>query len=127
MTEFAKRWREKIKPLVDACVPDQRAIEIIGLEEGDGLMPEEVQYLEWLSKKHKDLYGTYRIWVMNRLVEEAIEDEQESDAKNFIVEILNTLEDHEYFNNIFGGDDNNDEWKKLVALRKGLRSVLKLL
>lgn len=80
-----------------------------------------------MSKKYKDLYGMYYISNMISKVEHALADGRKSAVEFAVCMVYEVLNRPSYFQNVFDGDANNEEWKTRVALRDGLYKLMSAL
>ncbi len=124
MSAFSKLWDTEVKALAKACVTEPRLIEL--MTKGDSYKPtqEEKTYLDEVSKKYLDLYGMYYISDLIWRIEHALADGREWQAGIAIANVYSTLADESYFQNVFNGDEANEEWKTRKALRDGLKKLM---
>lgn len=124
MNTFSEIWRTEVKELAEACVPEPDLVRLMSKEENYQPTEDEKKYLESISGKYKDPSGMYYISNMIWRIEHELFHERVEGAKLAIVRILATLDSASYFQNVFGGDENNEEWKTRAALRDGLHKLL---
>jgi hypothetical protein len=122
--KFVELWDEKVSKLAKACLPEKRLLELFAKGENYEPNDDEKKYLEEISQKYKDLYGMYYISDMCWRIEHALADHRTPMAKIAILNVVSTLDSESYFQNVFGGDAKNEEWKNLDALRKGLHELM---
>ena len=68
----------------------------------------------------------YYISEMIRKVDDDLAENREARAileVNYVYRILNN---QKYFNDVFGGNKDNEEWKKRVALKNGIERLFNL-
>ena len=85
---------------------------------------EEKQYLKSIEGKYKDIYGMYYITDKAWQIEHALKDGREAIAILSITKIYEVLNSASYFQNVFHGDENDEEWKTRAALRDGLSKLI---
>jgi len=126
MTTFSEIWSTDVKPLASACVEEARIVQLIGLGENYKPNQEEKEYINSVSGMYKDCYGMYYISEMIRKVDDDLAENREAQAileVNYVYRILNN---QKYFNDVFGGNKDNEEWKKRVALKNGIERLFNL-
>ena len=125
MSQFSDLWDHEVKQLADACTPERRWIELC--LKGDNYQPtdEEKQYVTELDKKYKDLWGQFYISQMAWRIEHGLMDQGRTlpAAMISIEEVLETLTSDSYFQNVFKGNAEDEEWKTRAALRDGLKKL----
>ena len=124
MTTFSTIWDTEVKKLAEACVAEPKLVQIISKGKGYELSKEENEYLESISGKYKDPYGMYYISDMIWRVEHALADDRTVIAKLAVSAVYEVLNRPSYFENLFQNDENNEEWKKIKELRKGLYKLM---
>ena len=95
-------------------------------EPGQGYEPtqEEKEYLKSINEKYKDIYGMYYISDMIWRVEHALADGRKPIAGLAIAQVYEVLNRPSYFQDVFGGNENDEEWKTRAALKDGLYKLL---
>ena len=126
MTTFSKIWDTEVKPLAKACVTEPELIRLMSQREGYELTQEEKEYIETISEKYRDIFGMYYISDMIWRVEHALADNREAAAILAIAQVYAVLSRPSYFQDVFLGDENDEEWKTRVALRTGLYTLMNL-
>lgn len=124
MTTFSNLWDTEVKQLAQACVTEPKLIQLMGKSNSYEPTDEEKKYLKEMSEKYKDIYGMYYISDMIWRVEHALADRRQSMAGLAITQIYDVLNRPSYFQNVFSGNEDDEEWKKRAALRDGLRKLL---
>ena len=124
MTTFSKIWDTEVKKLAEACVTEPELVRL--MSKGEGYEPNEGEkrYLESIKGKYKDIYGMYYISDMIWQVEYALKYEREEAARFSIVRIYEVLNSPSYFQNVFKGNEDDEEWKNRAALRDGLYKLI---
>lgn len=124
MTTFSKIWDTEVKKLAEACVTEPELVRLMC--QGDGYEPteKEKEYLKSIKEKYKDIYGMYCISDMIWQVEHAIADARKSMAVLAISQVYEVLNRPSYFQNVFNGNENDEEWKTRAALRDGLYKLM---
>ena len=126
MTTFSKIWDTEVKPLAKACVTEPELVRLMSQSKDYEPTQEEKEYLESISGKYNDIYGMYYISDMIWKVEHALADDRKAAADLAIAQIYAVLNRPSYFQNVFLGDENDEEWKTRVALRTGLYKLMNL-
>jgi hypothetical protein len=121
MTAFSKLWDTEVKPLAQACVAEP---ELVRLMEKEKPSTEEKEYFEITSPKYKDIFGMYYISNMISKVDHALADGRQSAAEFAVCGVYEVLNRSSYFQNVFDGDETNEEWKTRAALRDGLHKLM---
>ena len=117
-------WDTEVKALASACVTEKEYIHILCTKEDPSeLTPEETKLLEEVGKKYKDPVGMYYISDMIWRVEHALADGRDFMAKMATDKIYETISRASYLENVFSGDESSDEWKRIAALRDGLKKL----
>lgn len=124
MTPFSNLWDKKVKQLAQACVTEPELIKLLCKDNSYEPTDEEKEYLGKMCEKYKDIFGMYYISDMIWRVEHALADGRESMAVLAISETYNALNQPDYFQNIFNGNEDDEEWKTRAALRDGLNELL---
>lgn len=124
MTTFSKIWYTEVKKLAEACITEPKLVQLMSMGEDYEPNEEEKQYLKSIEGKYKDIYGMYYIADMVWHVEHALADGREAIARFSITKIYATLNSSSYFQNIFHGNENDEEWKNIAALRDGLQKLI---
>lgn len=124
MTTFSKIWHTEVKPLALACVTEPEFVRLMSQNESHKLTHEEETYLHSLARKYKDLYGMCYISSMISEVEHALADGRKTAADFAIARVYNVLNSPSYFQNVFHGNEDDEEWKKRSALRNGLYKLM---
>lgn len=124
MTTFSKIWDTEVKKLAEACVTEPEFVRLMC--QGDGYEPteKEKEYLKSIKGKYKDIYGIYYISDMIWKVEHAIADARKCMAILAISQVYEILNRPSYFQNVFNGNENDEEWKTRAALRDGLYKLM---
>lgn len=126
MTTFSKIWDTEVKPLAKACVAEPELVRLMSQGKGYEPSQEEKEYLESISGKYKDTYGMYYISNMIWKVEHALADGIKAVAELAIIQVYEVLNRPSYFQNVFLGNENDEEWKTRAALRDGLYKLIHL-
>ena len=126
MTTFSKIWDTEVKPLAKACVTEPELVRLMSQSKDYEPTQEEKEYLESISGKYKDTCGMYYISDMIWRVEHALADDREAAANLAIAQVYAVLNRPSYFQDVFLGDENDEEWKTRVALRTGLYKLMNL-
>lgn len=124
MTTFSKIWDTEVKQLAQACVTEPELVRLMSQSEGYEPSKEEKEYLEKIAGKYKDTYGMYYISDMIWKVEHALADGRKSIADLAIAQVYEVLNRPSYFQNVFLGNENDEEWKTRAALRDGLYKLM---
>ena len=124
MTAFSKIWGTEVKKLAQACVTEPELVRLMNQDEGYKPSKEEKEYLKGISKKYKDVYGMYYISNMIWKVEHALADGKKEVAGLAIAQVYEVLNRPSYFQNVFQGNENDEEWKTRKALRDGLYKLM---
>ena len=124
MTRFSIIWDTEVKSLAKACVKEPELVRLMGLSEDYKPSKEEKEYVQSLSGKYKDPYGMYYISNMIGKVEHALADGRTNIAELAIAQVYEVINRPTYFQNVFQGDENNEEWKTRAALRDGLYKLM---
>ena len=124
MTTFSNLWDTEVKQLANACVTEPKLIQLMCKDNSYEPNDEEKEYLNEMSKKYKDIYGMYCISDMIWRVEHALADGRQSMAGLAIAEVYSVLNRPSYFQNVFNGNEDDEEWKTRAALRDGLRKLM---
>ena len=120
MTKFTKLWDEE-----KACVREPRLVEIMGKPEEYEPTAEEQAYIKDVLSKYKDVHGMYHISHMIWRIEHELADGREESAKFAVVQVLSVLNSPTYIPNVFKNDLEDEECKTRIALRDGLKRLLK--
>lgn len=126
MSKFADIWDSEVKQLAVACVAEPKLVELMSRDEGYELSKEEKEYLSSIKGKYKDCYGMFHISNMIWQVEHSLADGRDHLAEFAISGVYEVLDRPSYFQNVFKGNEDDDEWKTRAALRDGLRKLLYL-
>lgn len=124
MSKFSEIWDTEVKQLAINCIAEPRLVEIMGRGEEADLTEEENEYLDSVVKNYKDIYGMYYISHMIWQVEHSLADGRDAMASLAVFEIYTVLDQPSYFQDVFKGDENDEEWKTRAALRDGLRKLI---
>lgn len=124
MTTFSRIWDTEVKKLAEACVTEPELIRLMCKSETYKPTKKEKEYLKSIERKYKDIYGMYYISNMIWEVEHALADGRKESAKVAISFVYETLSSESYFENVFHGNANDEEWKTRAALRDGLYKLL---
>ena len=124
MTTFSKIWDNEVKQLAKACVTEPELVRLMSQSEGYEPSREEKEYLESIFGKYKDAYGMYYISNMIWKVEHALADGRIAIAELVIAEVYEVLNRPSYFQNVFQGNENDEEWKTRAALKDGLYKLM---
>lgn len=124
MTEFEKMWDSEVKKLAEDCVTEPELVRLMGKSEGYEPTEKEKEYLKSIGEKYKDTYGMFYISNMIWQVEHALADSREYSAALSISQIYQVLSSDSYFQNVFEGNEESDEWKTRAALRDGLEKLM---
>ena len=124
MTTFSKIWDTEVKQLANACVTEPKLVQLLSRDESYEPTRKDKEYLESLSGKYKDLYGMYSISDMIWRVDHALADGNINTAELAVRLVYVVLNSSSYFNSVFDGDENNEEWKSRKALRDGLHKLI---
>ena len=124
MTTFSKLWDTEVKQLAEACVSEPKFIRLMCKGENYQMNDEEKEYFKKTLFKYKDLCGMYYISDMIWQVEHALADGRQYVAEFAISQIYSCLNSPSYFQNVFNGNEDSEEWKARVALRDGLHKLL---
>ncbi|MBO5141954.1 MAG: hypothetical protein J6C46_02965 [Clostridia bacterium] len=124
MTTFSKIWDTEVKQLAKACVTEPKLVRLMSQGEGYEPSQDEKEYLESISAKYKDIYGMYYISDMIWKVEHALADGRKAEACLAIAQVYEVLNGPSYFQNLFLGNENDEEWKTRAALRDGLYKLM---
>jgi len=124
MQTFSKIWSTEVKPLAEACLIDNKLVEL--LIKGDSYQPteSEMEYLNTIAEKYVDVPGIPYIYDMIVKVEHALADNRKESALFAITHVYTVLNSPSYFQNVFNSDENNEEWKTRKSLRDGLYKLL---
>ncbi len=126
MTTFSKIWDTEVKKLAEACVAEPKLVRLMGQGEGYEPTETEKEYLKSIEGKYKDPYGMHYISDMIFRVEHALADSREPLAGIAILNVYEVLNRPSYFQDVFNGNANDEEWKTRAALRDGLHKLLNL-
>ena len=124
MTTFSRIWDTEVKKLAEACVTEPELIRLMYQSEDYKPTEKEKEYLESVKRKYKDIYGMYYISDMIWNVEHALADGRKEAAKVAITFVCEVLNSESYFQNVFHGNANDEEWKTRAKLRDGLYKLL---
>lgn len=124
MTTFSKIWDTEVKTLAKACVTEPELIRLMCQSEDYKPTEKEKEYLKSIEKKYKDIYGMYYISKMIWEVEFALADNRIEIAKLAIENVYAVLNSESYFQKVFCGNANDEEWKTRAALRDGLYKLI---
>lgn len=125
MTTFSKIWYTEVKPLAQACVTEPELVRLMSQSKGcEEPSKEEKEYIKRITEKYKDIYGMYYISDMIWKVEHALADGRKALADLAIARVYEVLNRPSYFQNVFFGDENDEEWKTRAALRDGLYKLM---
>jgi len=117
MTIFSKIWDTEVKKLAEACIAEPELVRLMFQGEGYEPNEKEKEYLKSIEGKYKDTYGMYYISDMIWRVEHAL-------AGLAIAQVYDVLNCPSYFQNVFNGNENDEEWKTRAALRDGLYKLM---
>lgn len=124
MTTFSKLWDTEVKQLAEACVTESKLIRLMCKRDSYEPSDEEKEYLKSMCEKYKDIYGMYYISDMIWRVEHALADGRQPMARLAITQVYSVLNEPSYFQNVFNGNEDDEEWKTRVALRDGLCKLM---
>ena len=124
MTTFSKIWDTEVKKLAEACVTEPELVRLMRMGEGYEPNEEEKEYLKSISGKYKDTYGMYYISDMIWRVEHALAEAREDMARLAIAHVYDVLNSTSYFQNVFKGNENDEEWQTRAVLRDGLYKLI---
>lgn len=124
MQTFSRIWGTEVKPLAEACLIDNKLVEL--LTRGNEYTPTEaeIEYLNTIAEKYADVPGIAYIYDMILKVEHALADNKKEAAMLAITHVYKVLNSPSYFQNVFNSDENNEEWKTRKALRDGLYKLI---
>jgi hypothetical protein len=125
MSAFSTIWDNEVKALAQACVTDPKLVRLMMQSEGYKPTAEEEAYLNEVSGKYHDPYGMFYISDLIWRVEHALADGRECQANIALLNVYSALASSDYLPNVFKGDDTSEEWKSRVALRDGLKKLIK--
>lgn len=126
MSKFADIWDSEVKQLAVACVAEPKLVELMSRGEDYEPNEEEKEYLSSIKGKYKDRYGMFYISDMIWQVEHSLADGRDYLAELAVSEVYDVLDRPSYFQNVFKGNEDDDEWKTRAALRDGLHKLLYL-
>jgi hypothetical protein len=113
--EFSVLWDTEVKKQIQKCTPEYETLrKMDNVSEADA----KILYEEIQAKGYHDVYGQYVIGNLIWVVEHALADDRLD--LNFIStfsQIRGTLNDDEYWGNVFGVEIECDEAKELMKLR----------
>jgi hypothetical protein len=120
-----KRWNEEVRELSIKCV-DREFVGIIRKQnDGGTLTEEEKQILNIRTIKYADVYTMINISFMIFRIEYALYDNRDLKACKAVCEILDVLNNEDYWIYTYPGDKINfEEAQNLLKLREGLRSCI---
>lgn len=124
MQIFSKIWSTEVKPLAEACLIDDKIVQL--LTKGEDYQPteSEMEYLNNIANKYKDVPGIPYIYDMIIKVEHALADNKKDLAMLAITHVYTVLNSPSYFQRVFNSDENNEEWQTRKALRDGLSKLI---
>ena len=124
MTAFSKIWDTEVKKLAEACVTEPKLVQLMCKGENYEPNEEEKEYLKSIKGKYKDKYGMYYISDMIWQVEHALADGREAMVELAIAQVYGVLNRPSYFQDVFKGNEDDEEWKTRAALRDGLYKLM---
>lgn len=125
MTKFSKIWDSEVKALAKACVTEPELVRLMSQGKDYEPSQEEKEYLQSIYGKYKDTYGMYYISTTICEVEHALADGREVAASLALARVYEVLNRPSYFQKVFRGNENDEEWKTRAALRDGLYKLLR--
>jgi len=113
--EFSALWDTEVKEQIQKCTPEYETLrKMDNVSEADA----KILYKEIQAKGYHDVYGQYVIGNLIWAVEHALADDRLD--LNFITtfcQVRETLNNDEYWENVFGTEIECEEAKELMKLR----------